>query len=202
MAARVPGVRWWRWRHNPLRRRSDVLESWAGLIAAAVIALGAPAAGWGTGVLVDGALQRTVRVQHSQRALVPALVLRAGPREIAEMDPDSGQVREERRTATARWTAPDGTTITGTVHIPVADGKGDTVRIWTGRHGEVVPAPLDFMTARTHALLAGTGAFLAAGVLLLVGRQVLMWQLMRRRLVEWEREWAAAGQDWGRADRA
>jgi hypothetical protein len=39
-------------------------------------------------------------------------------------------------------------------------------------------------------------------VLLLVGRQLLMWQLMRRRLAEWEREWEAAGQDWGRAGAA
>jgi hypothetical protein len=65
-----------------------------------------------------------------------------------------------------------------------------------------MPPPLDAMTARTHAALAGMGAFVATGVLLLVGRQMLMWQLMRRRLAEWEREWAEAGQDWGRADRA
>jgi hypothetical protein len=58
------------------------------------------------------------------------------------------------------------------------------------------------MTASTHAVLAGMGASLGAGVLLLVGRQLLMWQLMRRRLAEWEREWEAAGQDWGRAGAA
>jgi hypothetical protein len=46
------------------------------------------------------------------------------------------------------------------------------------------------------------GAFVVATVLLLVARQMLLWQLMRRRLAEWEREWEAAGQDWGRAGRA
>ncbi|MDX6315196.1 MAG: hypothetical protein QOF84_4959 [Streptomyces sp.] len=195
-------VRLWRWRRNPLRRRSDVLETWVALIAAIVIALGAPAAGWATGSLVNGALQHTVRAQRSERSVVPALVLKAGPREIAQTDPDSGQVRQERRSAVARWTAPDGTKVTGPVHIPVSMGKGDTVRIWTDRQGRVMPAPLDPAAAATHAVLAGMGAFVAASVLLMMGRYMLLWQLMRRRLADWEREWEAAGQDWGRAGRA
>jgi hypothetical protein len=179
-----------------------VLETWVALIAAIVIALGAPAAGWATGSLVNGALQHTVRAQRSERSVVPALVLKAGPREIAQTDPDSGQVRQERRSAVARWTAPDGTKVTGPVHIPVSMGKGDTVRIWTDRQGRVMPAPLDPAAAATHAVLAGMGAFVAASVLLMMGRYMLLWQLMRRRLADWEREWEAAGQDWGRAGRA
>jgi hypothetical protein len=195
-------VRLWRWRRSPLRRRSDLLEAWIGLLTVIFVVLGAPGAGWATGLVVDGALERTVKAQHAERTLVPATVLKAGPREISETDPDSGHVQEERRTAVARWTAPNGTSVTGTVHIPVDKGKGDTVRLWTDRKGRVVPPPLDSMTASTHAVLAGMGASLAAGVLLLVGRQLLMWQLMRRRLAEWEREWEAAGQDWGRAGAA
>lgn len=192
-------VRLWRWRRSPLRRRSDLLEAWIGLLAAIVVVLGAAGAGWVAGMIVDSSLQQTVKAQHAERTLVPAKVLKAGPREISETDPDSGHVQVERRTAVARWTAPDGTSVTGTVHIPVDKGKGDTVQVWTDRQGRVVPAPLDSMTAQTHAVLAGMGAALGAGVLLLVGRQLLMWQLMRRRLAEWDREWEAAGQDWGRA---
>jgi hypothetical protein len=179
-----------------------VLEAWIGLLSLMVVLLGAPAAGWAAGALVHSALERTVQAQHAQRSLVPATVLKAGPREIAQTDPDSGHVQEERRTAQARWTAPDGAVVTGTVHIPVDKGKGDTVRIWTDRQGRAVPPPLDSMTASTHSVLAGMGATLGAGVMLIVGRQLLLWQLMRRRLAEWEREWAAAGQDWGRAGAA
>lgn len=192
-------VRCWRWRRNPLRRRSDVVEGWVGLMAAIMIAVGAPTAGWATGTAVEGALERTIRAQQAERSQVPGEVLKAGPPESSETDPDSGQVQEERRIAVVRWTAPDGTSVTGTVRISVDKDKGDTVRIWTDRQGRAVPAPMDSVTAATHAVLAGTGAGLGSGVLLLAGRQVLLWQMMRRRLAEWEREWAVAGQDWGRA---
>ncbi|MFF3251731.1 hypothetical protein ACFYWP_12150 [Actinacidiphila glaucinigra] len=193
-------VRWWRWRKNSLRRRSDVFEACAGVAAGCAIVLGAPAAGLTAGLAVDHSLQHTVSVQHADRTQVAAVVLKAGPREAADPDPESGRVREERRDALVRWTAPDGHVHTAQVRVGAAHDKGDHVAMWTDKSGAVpAPAPLDSRSATTHAMLAGIGTFLAAGVLGLMGRQVLMWQLMRRRLAEWEREWAAAGQSWGRA---
>ncbi|MDX6332272.1 MAG: hypothetical protein QOI83_4655 [Streptomycetaceae bacterium] len=192
--------RFWRWRRNPLRRRSDLAEAWAGLLAAVVIAVGAPAAGWATGAAVTGALQRTVRAQRTERAYVPAVVLKAGPREVTGTDPESGTLREEGRAATARWTGPDGKQHSGTVRIAVDQAKGDRIYVWTDPHGDATTPPLDAATATAHAAMAGLGTALLALVLGTIGRQTLMWQLLRRRLAEWEREWAAAGQDWGRAD--
>ncbi|MFD3451187.1 hypothetical protein ACFWVC_03325 [Streptomyces sp. NPDC058691] len=190
----------WRWRHNPLRRRSDVFEAWIGLATTCVIALGAPAAGWATGAAVGSTLRHTVSVEHAQRTQLPAVVLKADPREVPDSDPESGQVHEESRPAVVRWTASDGRARTANVLIPADRGNGDRITLWTDRAGQApVPAPLDAGTADTHALLAGIGTFLAASVLGLMGRQALMWHLMRRRLAEWEREWAAAGQSWGRA---
>ncbi|MDX3077075.1 hypothetical protein [Streptomyces sp. MI02-7b] len=190
----------WRWRRNPLRRRSDVFEAWAGLTTACVIALGAPAAGWAAGATVGSTLRETVRAEHAQRTQRPAVVLRAGPREVSDSDPETGQVREERRLAVVRWTADDGRSHTANVLISADRGKGDRISLWTDRAGRApAPAPLDPGTADTHATLAGIGTFLAACVLGLMARQSLMWHLMRRRLAEWEREWAAAGQSWGRA---
>ncbi|MGW3245713.1 Rv1733c family protein [Streptomyces sp. NPDC001070] len=198
MAARR--VRWWRWRRNSLRRRSDVFEACAGLAATCVIVLGAPAAGLTAGQAVDNALQHTVRVEHAARTQVRALVVKAGPREAADTDPESGRVREERRNAVVRWNAPDGHAHTAHVRVAADRGQGDHITLWTDKAGAVpVAAPLDARSATTHATLAGVGTFLAAIVVGLMGRQVLMWQLMRRRLAEWEREWAAAGQNWGRA---
>ncbi|MDX3236846.1 hypothetical protein PV392_14400 [Streptomyces sp. ME03-5709C] len=193
-------VRWWRWRKNSLRRRSDVFEACAGVAAGCALVLGAPAAGLTTGLAVNHSLQNTVRVEHANRNQVGAVVLKAGPREAADPDPESGRVREERRDAVVRWTAPDGKVHTAQVRVDAVHDKGDPVTVWTDTSGAVlVPAPLDARSATTHAMLAGIGSFLAAGALGLLGRQVLMWQLMRRRLAEWEREWAAAGQSWGRA---
>ncbi|MFJ4850125.1 MULTISPECIES: hypothetical protein [unclassified Streptomyces] len=190
----------WRWRRNPLRRRSDVFESWAALASACVIALGAPAAGWAAGAAVGSTLRDTVRSERAQRTQLPAVVLRAGPRAVSDSDPESGQVREERRPAVVRWTAADGRARTAHVLIAADRGKGDRITLWTDRAGRApAPAPLDAGTADTHATLAGIGTFIAACVLGLMARQALLWHLMRRRLVEWEREWAAAGQSWGRA---
>lgn len=193
-------LRFWQWRRNPLRRRSDVTEAWAGLLAAVAIAVGAPAVGWATGTAVNDALQQTARAQRTERAYVPAVVLKAGPREITNTDPESGAIREERRTATARWTGPDGKQHTGTVHIAADQGKDDRIHVWTDPHGNATTPPLDAATVTAHAAMAGLGTALLALVLGAIGRQVLMWQLMQRRLVDWGREWAAAGQDWGRAD--
>lgn len=193
-------VRWWRWRRNSLRRRSDVFEACAGVAATCAIVLGAPAAGLTAGQAVDRSLQDTVRAEHAARTQVGAVVIKAGPREAPDPDPESGRVREERRDAVVRWTAPDGRVHTAQVRVAADHGKGDRITMWTDRSGAVpVPAPLDSRSAATHAMLAGIGTFLAACVVGLMARQVLMWQLMRRRLAEWEREWAAAGQSWGRA---
>lgn len=38
-------VRWWRWRRNPLRRRSDAVEAWVVLVTSVVMAAGMPLAG-------------------------------------------------------------------------------------------------------------------------------------------------------------
>lgn len=190
----------WRWRRNALRRRSDLFEAWAALTTACVIGLGAPAAGWAAGAAVGSSLRNTVRAEHAQRTQLPAVVLTVGPRAVSDSDPESGQVREERRPAVVRWTAADGRAHTAHVLISADRGKGDRIALWTDRAGQApAPAPLDAGTADTHATLAGIGTFIAACVLGLMGRQVLMWHLMRRRLAEWEREWAAAGQSWGRA---
>lgn len=41
MRTRVHG---WRWRRNPLRRHSDVVEAWTALIVAVLLLVGAPLA--------------------------------------------------------------------------------------------------------------------------------------------------------------
>ncbi|WP_431952714.1 Rv1733c family protein [Actinacidiphila sp. bgisy167] len=193
-------VRWWRWRKNSLRRRSDVFEGFASVVAGCAIVLGAPAAGLTAGLAVDRSLQHTVRVEQANRTQVGAVVIQAGPREAADPDPESGRVREAHRDAVVRWTAPDGHVHTAQVRVDAARDKGDRVTMWTDKSGVVpMPAPLDAHSAATHAMLAGIGTFFATCVLGVMGRQLLMWQLMRRRLAEWEREWAAAGQSWGRA---
>lgn len=192
-------VRLWRWRRNPLRRASDLAEAWISLVTVVLVLCAVPAAGWFTGQAVNRALQRTVRHQSAERALVPAALVTAAPRAAAGTDTESGQAHGHRRPAVLSWTAPDGSARSGTVRVENQEHVDGLLHIWTDRGGRPVDPPLDRATATAHAALAGLGAAAAAGASLLAVRQLLFRRLMRRRLLEWEREWTRAGQDWGRA---
>jgi hypothetical protein len=188
----------WRWRRNPLRRRSDVVEAWVGVVAVLLLCA-VPLLGWWAGSAVDHRLQRLARAEHAQRHLVPATVL--DPPRTPPAVADKVGTADPRRSDVLRWTSPDHlSTRTARVSGDIEIRQSGKVSLWTDEHGEPVPPPLDSATATTHAVLAGTAACSMAAGLVLFARQLLMWRLMRRRLAGWEREWARVGQDWGRAD--
>jgi hypothetical protein len=184
----------WRWRRNPLRRRTDVVEAWLGLLTALMFFCLVPLVGWWAGHSVDRALQRVVRTQRAERTLVPAQVAPVVPAAHGAAAADTDPRHKQR----LRWTAPDHSVHTDSVPVDLEVWQGGKILLWTDHKGALVPPPLDTTTASTHSVLAGTAAATSAGGLLLISRQVLLWRLMRRRLDSWEREWARVGQDWGR----
>ena len=189
----------WQWRRNPLRRRSDVLQTWIGLLTA-VLFCASPMLGWWAGQSVDRTLHHVMRAQRADRFLVTATVLPAngGSGTTSSSDAASKAV-DPRHGDRLGWTAPDRSKHTGTVPVELEVWQVGSVKVWTDRTGELVAPPLDAGTAATHAVLAGMAAGTAAGGLVLLSRQIILWRLMRRRLNSWEREWARVGQDWGRA---
>ncbi|WP_407554266.1 hypothetical protein QOM21_30745 [Streptomyces sp. Pv4-95] len=189
----------WRWRRNPLRRRTDRIEAWVSLTAALLITLGAPSVGWFTGQAAHGALLETVRLQHAQRHLVWVTVDRLVSRTPLDPDPETSSERDAHRRVIARWTAYDGSLHTGRLASPRPVEPGEHFRIWTDHGGRVMPRPMDVSTAGTHAVLAGLGAAAAAGGLIEGGRRLVVWRLRVRRYRRWDEEWERAGQDWGRA---
>jgi hypothetical protein len=199
----------WQWRRNGLRRRSDTVEAWLGLLTALLFCL-VPVFGWWSGQSVDRVLQRVVRVQRSERFLVTATAGPSGraadgpaPASSAAASASQGVTAQQEQSVAhgdlLRWTAPDHSVHTTTVSADLEVWQRGGILLWTDRAGHLVPPPLDSATATTHSVLAGAAAAGSAGGLLLITRQVLMWRLMRRRLMSWEREWARVGQDWGRA---
>ncbi|MFD5697120.1 Rv1733c family protein [Streptomyces lasiicapitis] len=190
----------WRWRHNPLRRATDLAEAWIALLALALIVVAAPVAGAVTGALTNDALLRSVAAQHEARHSVTATVLRGIAQPPLDPDPETSSSRDAHRRVLASWTAPDGSGQAGTV---VSDLKsphpGDRFRIWTDDEGRVVARPLDTATATTHAALAGLGAALACAGLIEGARRLALWRLVRRRHARWDQAWDSAGPDWGRA---
>ncbi|MFH8572025.1 hypothetical protein [Streptomyces sp. NPDC017993] len=189
----------WRWRRNPLRRRTDRIEAWVALAAALLITLGATSVGRLTGQAAHVALLETVRLQHAQRHLVWVTVDRLVSRTPLDPDPETSSQRDAHRRVIARWTAHDGSQHTGRLSSPRPVEPGERFRIWTDHGGRVMPRPMDVSTAGTHAVLAGLGAAAAAGGLIEGGRRLIVWRLWVRRYRRWDEAWERAGQDWGRA---
>ncbi|MFI5795861.1 hypothetical protein [Streptomyces sp. NPDC051677] len=189
----------WRWRHNPLRRGTDLAEAWVALSALLLILLVAPVVGSVVGAVAQGVLQQAVREQRVSRHEVTATVVRKVDGSPLEMDPETATGRDSRTRVVADWTAPDGTTQHGTVLAGLkTPHSGDHFEIWTDGHGRLVARPLDSATATTHAVLAGFGAALLTAGLVEGGRRLIVWRMVRRRYARWDQAWDRAGPDWGR----
>lgn len=189
----------WRWRHNPLRRTTDLLEAWLACVALVLVVVAAPLAGAVVGTVTQDALQRSVREQHRARVEVAATVVRKHDRSPLELDPETASTGDRYGRVVAAWTAPDGTGRQGTVRAGLQDARpGDRFALWTDGAGRPVARPLDTATATAHAVLAGVGAALGAAALAEGGRRLILWHMLRRRYARLDRAWDRAGPDWGR----
>ncbi|WP_418955626.1 hypothetical protein [Streptomyces tritici] len=190
----------WRWRHNPLRRTTDLVEAWIACAAVLLLVLGAPATGLWAGLRADDALQQAARAQQAERRPALARVVReAEPPEPTPHQPDAAGETRVRTAVVARWSAPDGLPRSGTVHTTHRDPRpGDAFRIWTDADGRPVTAPLRAGTARAHAVFAGLCAAGAVAVSTEASRRAVVRGLIRRRYAALDRAWARTGPDWGR----
>ncbi|MFF3768276.1 hypothetical protein ACFYYR_29915 [Streptomyces sp. NPDC001922] len=188
----------WRWRRNPLRRRTDTAETWFALLAAVLIVVGAPAVGVAVGTGVHDRLAQWVQDQRQARHLVTATVVRRVPHPPIDPDPETASARDAHHRVVATWRAPDGRVRTGPSISPRAVTPGDRFRLWTDARGRIVPRPMDLSTATSHAVLAGAGAAAATAALVEAVRRLVVWRLMHRRYTRWDQAWERAGQDWGR----
>ncbi|MEU6593375.1 hypothetical protein ABZ923_29815 [Streptomyces sp. NPDC046881] len=190
----------WRWRHNPLRRTTDLAEAWVALVALLLVAVGAPVAGCLVGAAAQDSLQRSARQQQHARHLVTATVVRDLGQAMPETDPDTTSARGAHSRVLASWTGPDGTARHGAVLADLkSPHRGDRFGLWTDPHGRITTRPLDSATATTHAVLAGLGTALLTAGLVEVGHRLTVWRLVRRRYARWDQAWDRAGPDWGKA---
>jgi hypothetical protein len=72
-------VRGWRWRRNPLRRRSDVVEAWTALAVAVLLLVGAPLAGALAGLWAHRTAQAVAEERRAERHQVHAEVVGRPP---------------------------------------------------------------------------------------------------------------------------
>jgi hypothetical protein len=178
--------------HNPLRRRSDVIEAWLLPAVTAIFLAMSPllvgtASAW---VHHDNAA-----VEQAQRSWhrVSAVLLQAVPGPLMS---DNGANSWVVWTP-ARWTA-GGRPDVGQVPAAAGSSAGSTVPVWLDRAGNVQTPSLSAGQIRDRVVLAAVVALTALAVFLaavaLVGRRLLD----RRRLAGWATAWLSVGPQWSR----
>lgn len=189
-ASRPTKLRWWRWRRNPLKRRSDVIEAWivlAGWVSALVV-------GFWAGLGAAEAVERAADRDRAESRAVSAVLA-----EDAKDASPSRAVSDLPVRATVRWTAPDGTPRTDEARVPPRTPAGSHVTVWTDKRGYVTSEPLTEGEMRLYAALGGTVAAVGASGAMLGVAWVTRLYLDRCRMRRWAADWERVDARWGRA---
>ncbi|WP_234430724.1 hypothetical protein [Streptomyces sp. NRRL F-4489] len=177
------------WRRGPLRRGTDVAQSWMALVAGVLIAVSAPAAGVLTADAVDAAAHRQSAGWHSVSAVV-------AKEPAARIGVDSGNGAGGRVQAVVRWTAADHSVRSGETTVPTGVHVGDRTTVWLDRGGALVRDPGNPADSLAESVVAGSVAATGTGLLVFGAHRAGVRLLNRRRYAQWEKEWAEADDRW------
>ncbi|MEU6144532.1 hypothetical protein ABZ848_29790 [Streptomyces sp. NPDC047081] len=188
-ATRVKKVPLWRWRHNPLRRRSDRVEAWIVLAAWLVALVG----GLLAGLAADAGMADSLAARRASVHSVSAVLTRDAPRgPTVTTAGGSG----DTVWAKVHWRAADGSTHTGMARVATGSAAGASVTVWVDNHERLVTSPPSPLEARLQSALAGVlvvfGTAAAAAGCACLAR----FRLDRRRIRAWEAEWERVGPQW------
>lgn len=181
-----------RLRDNPLCRRSDRVESWMRRTTSYALVVGTLGAAATVGAIAHDAAEDTAQEQRAERQQVSARLLTDAPPSGSESGSD-----EARYPVPVRWTTDDGTQRTGSAQVPAGSDRGSTTKVWLDKDGGPAAAPMSGIDVWLHTAVAGTVAAGGASVVVCAARGGVGWLLDRRRMAEWEQEWARVGPDWG-----
>ncbi|GGX12672.1 MULTISPECIES: hypothetical protein [Streptomyces] len=177
------------WRHGPLRRGTDVAQSWLVLATGVLIAVAAPTAGVVAGSVVDAAAHR----QSADWQPVSAVVTKEP---AARVNVDSGTGTGSRVQTTVRWTAADHSVRTGETVVATGVHVGDHTTVWLDRSGKLVRDPGTPTDSLAESVVAGTVVASGTGLLLYGAEKAGVRLLNRRRYAQWEKEWAELDTRW------
>ncbi|QHA09417.1 hypothetical protein GQF42_05065 [Streptomyces broussonetiae] len=185
----VTPVRLWRWRRNPLRRHSDVVEAW--IILATWVA--AVLCGAGAGLVAAHSAESSYSARRAQVHEVPAVLTEDAARTSA-----SGTGYDDGRVwATVRWTDPRGKVHTDRAKVVPGEPAGSRVAAWTNSAGRIVSPPIAGAAADLQAALTGALVAPSAGAAVWLAGWGVRARLIRRRMAEWDEEWKQIGPRWG-----
>ncbi|MEU1514970.1 hypothetical protein ABZ490_22945 [Streptomyces sp. NPDC005811] len=189
MPKRGGKVWFWRWRRNPLRRRSDIVEAWIGAVAVTTLLLSVPV----VGVALAGVGERSALDQARGLHRTTARLAEDAPTTPARF---RGTADAWVRTA-VRWTGPDGSSVTGVAQVPSGGRAGSSTTVWLDDTGRVRPAPPTPAQARSQGAALGATAGAGVGLLVAGGWWAARIRLDVRRRGQWERDWTEFNADRG-----
>jgi hypothetical protein len=193
------GKKCWLWRavrglrfdRNPLRRRTDRLETCllGGLFvaAAAVTPFAAQAAGQASYTSGLHVRQEQLATRHEVQAVLTQDAGALGGYPLTAEVP-----------AQASWMSAGGTPRSGEVPAEAGSQAGTVVVVWTDGRGYLVSPPLEASAVAGGADAAMVGAVTGVAVAYLAVAAATRQLLNRRRMAAWDADWLATARAWNR----
>jgi hypothetical protein len=166
---------------NPLRRRSDRIES-AALATALLLCVAALPLAALVGIWMRGELLNTA--EHQARTRVPAVGT-----VLDERPPAAGVQVYAPTTARVAWTTPDGLETVGRVTVPSDARPGSRVTVWTTSQGVPTDPPLTASQVTADAAAVAMSVQATAMGLAWLAFVVVRRLLERGRYRAWETAW-------------
>ncbi|MFC4494351.1 hypothetical protein ACFPA8_09420 [Streptomyces ovatisporus] len=181
----------WRWRNNPLKRRSDRVEAWVGLAAGVVMAASAPV----TGAMASDALGDSLR-ENSQLTRTKAVLTENAP----TTDSFATVTGDARVPAKVRWESADGHSRTARAPVEAGTPARTNVTVWLDSRGVPRQPPPGATEIMGESAAAGSAAAVATCFVIGGGCWLTRRRIDAARDKDWEREWAAVGPWWTRRE--
>ncbi|MFH8976669.1 hypothetical protein [Streptomyces sp. NPDC017890] len=192
---RQPRPLLWRWRRNPLRRRTDRLQAWAALGILLAVLVAAPAAMFAVGDTAHRHYRGTAEHEAQTRDHRPAVLVHDAPR---HPEPGSDEAKKTRYPVKVRFTGPDGRTRTGKTDVEPGLPADSTVLVWVDRAEKITGPPLTAQQIHSRTMGWALLAFLGVALTGLAAHGVTGLLLRRRNLAGWDAAWAATAPRWTR----
>lgn len=186
----------WRWRRNPLRRRTDRLRARLAVGLVLGVLVTAPAAMFTVRDAAHRHYRDVAADEAASRDRRPAVLVRDAPR---HPEPGSDEARRTRYPVEVRFTGPDGVPRTGRTDVEPGSTAGSTVLVWVDPAGGITGPPLSTDQLRSRTMGWAILAFLGVVLTGLAAHGVAGLVLWRRDLANWDAEWAVTAPLWSRS---
>ncbi|GGX56306.1 Rv1733c family protein [Streptomyces fructofermentans] len=189
----LPRLLLWRWRRNPLRRRSDLVQAWIALGLFLAVLAAVPAAMFLAGDAAYRHHLRTARHEAATRHSTTAVLVHDAPR---HPEPGSEEARQTRYPVDVRYSDAQDRTRTGRADVLPGLPAGSTVSVWTGADGRLTDPPMNGDQIRSRTMGTALAAALAVPLVAAAVYRYAGRCLERRNLARWHADWARTAPRW------